>query len=291
MITSASCFAAFAATYTVSSKRCRSAIPHSGPSMRERPAARGARGEVDLQPVGVEAVRRRAAARPSSARNARASRGCSGRARPASPSGLRTQSSGGSALRVPRLPPEQHALARGMALGDPAGEVGPLRRVGLVRAVGRLPLVVERRPCPARSPRPRGARGRRRRTSASRSRRAGRAVRGGEVALRAPAAEDRLAPPAGRSRGAGGGAAPRSTSSSRCRRRAAYGSGDAGAHDERRRLELAVDAACGPRSRAGARSRRRRARRRAATKPSSSTGADERRSRASRASALRVSAR
>ena len=105
------------------------------------------------------------------------------------------QSSGRRAARVPRLPPEQHPLPALVPLRDPAGEVGPLVEVGLVRAVVGLPLVVER-------DRPRNdalALEVAEELVVARLRREGggplAAVEVREPALRAPAAEDRLVPP------------------------------------------------------------------------------------------------
>ncbi len=120
---------------------------------------------------------------------------------------------GGRALGVPRLPPEQHLLALGVPCRDEPGQVGPLARVGAAGGVPLLPLVVDHDrarhdPWPAR-----------RVEEASYSscvpRRGPGCRRGGQRALRAPAAEDRLPPvlrrpPAGR-----GGSRPRAASSSR----------------------------------------------------------------------------
>ena len=47
------------------------------------------------------------------------------------------------ALRVPCLPPQEHLLAAGVSLRDPAAEVRPAALVHLARPVRALPLVVD----------------------------------------------------------------------------------------------------------------------------------------------------
>ena len=217
-------------------------MPHAGPSC------------ASARPLGVRAVKSTfspSASRPSGAsirvddlaqhvargRVARVER--DGRA-----VGIAHAELGRQALRVPRLPPEQDVLAARVPLRDPAAEVGPLRGVRLVRRRTSPATCRRGRPCPGTRPCSLEVREEARRSApASRSRARGRRSTRREVALRAPAAEDRLAPPRRRSRGsrrrrgaardevvAVRGGAPRTG-----RRRS-------GVSDERRRLELAVDA-------------------------------------------------
>src|SRR5215203_668609 len=100
------------------------------------------------------------------------------------------------ALRIPRLPPEEHVLPTRATARDPAADVRPLLRIRPARPVGALPLVVDRdRPGHETVllevlEVPVVVRLRRevlRRAALARCPRA----------LRAPAAEDRLAPPRG----------------------------------------------------------------------------------------------
>src|SRR5215217_2625879 len=97
-------------------------------------------------------------------------------------------------LGVPCLPPQEDVLTARVPLRDPGSQVGPLRCVWLVAAVGRLPLVVEDdragdEPVPLEV-REESVVTLLRRVVACQT-----ALDDLEVALRTPAAEDRLTPP------------------------------------------------------------------------------------------------
>ena len=111
-------------------------------SAAQRHTARRALREVDLEAVGVEAIGCRGGARRSPRPRSRYA-GLPGSAATGAPGGIRDALAQREPCGIPCLPPQQHPSPLGVALCDPAAQVGPGFGVDFRRAVRLLPPVVD----------------------------------------------------------------------------------------------------------------------------------------------------